>query len=260
MSKLESHESRESTDSHAATSQSKPSPAWSSYISAITVGLLSSSCCVIQLVLNAMSIGCAGFSVLTPLRPIFGTLSFLLMAYTTYKYRLSSRTALTMAIALILTLSPEVVSVYNQSAPGSLQLNGGDAVSGWALQPLVQMYYKTGLAPFPRSWYKSPTTEQEGSKNALLQMAVPLMKYEVQIDGMACEACANRLRQYFISRPGIEHVQVFFEDKKMVMWTRSGPSVLLLSERSIQDMVTQVDKKYSARLLEIYSDAKLDEK
>ena len=40
-------------------------------------GLLSSSCCLLQLLLNLMSVGCAGFNtVLGPLRPFFLALSF----------------------------------------------------------------------------------------------------------------------------------------------------------------------------------------
>ncbi len=38
---------------------------------AVLGGLLSSSCCVLQLALNAASLGCAGFSALTPYRPLF---------------------------------------------------------------------------------------------------------------------------------------------------------------------------------------------
>lgn len=38
---------------------------------AILGGLLSSQCCVIQLALNVMSVGCAGFSALSPYRPAF---------------------------------------------------------------------------------------------------------------------------------------------------------------------------------------------
>jgi hypothetical protein len=40
-------------------------------LGALTGGLLSSSCCGIQLVLNYTSIGCAGFSALTPYRHVF---------------------------------------------------------------------------------------------------------------------------------------------------------------------------------------------
>ena len=44
----------------------------SSYGAWAVVGLLSSSCCALQLVLNAFSVGCGGFnSYLGPLRPSF---------------------------------------------------------------------------------------------------------------------------------------------------------------------------------------------
>ncbi|KAF9581959.1 hypothetical protein BGW38_000836, partial [Lunasporangiospora selenospora] len=98
-----------------------------SYLYALTAGLLSSSCCIIQLALNLFSIGCAGFSVLTPLRPLFLGLTLLLVVYTITAYRWSSRTALTLLIVLPLTFSPEMVSVYNQS---SLRVQDFTAPSG----------------------------------------------------------------------------------------------------------------------------------
>ena len=45
------------------------------------VGLLSSSCCLLQLMLNALSIGCAGFNtILGPVRPYFMALALTLQA------------------------------------------------------------------------------------------------------------------------------------------------------------------------------------
>ena len=87
----------------------------SSYVWAIITGLLSSSCCIIQLVLNLFSIGCAGFSILTPYRPIFLSFTMILMLYTINKYGLNSRRTLaTLLISLSLSSSPELVSLYNQ--------------------------------------------------------------------------------------------------------------------------------------------------
>jgi hypothetical protein len=56
------------------------------YAYAVVGGLLSSSCCVIQLALNAMSVGCAGFSVLTPYRPSLIAVTALGLAYSHQKY------------------------------------------------------------------------------------------------------------------------------------------------------------------------------
>ncbi|KAG0219170.1 hypothetical protein B0O80DRAFT_502201 [Mortierella sp. GBAus27b] len=249
------------------TASSNVAPKWS-YLSAAALGLLSSSCCVIQLVLNAFSIGCAGFSVLTPFRPIFTSISFLLILYTIYKYRFSSRTALTLAITILLTIAPEMVSVYNQSPSGlALRDTLANSLGAWPpLQPLVQRYHQDSWKMFSNdnagiATDNGKTTKQPGEPSDNLSSdrndrpgsSAPLVKYDIEVHGMACEACANRLRQYFISKSGIEHVKVFFDEKRMELWTRSGPGAFMLSEKNIQDMVAQVDNKYEAKLVATYS-------
>jgi len=54
-------------------------------ISQIVGGLIGSSCCAIQLILNALSIGCAGFAVLDPFRPAGLTLMTGSICYTLSK-------------------------------------------------------------------------------------------------------------------------------------------------------------------------------
>ncbi|KAK9795948.1 hypothetical protein WJX73_002658 [Symbiochloris irregularis] len=76
---------------------------------AVSGGLLASSCCVLQLVLNAFSVGCAGFSVLTPYRPVFAALTSASLAYTHHKYRDRRRTLLALALAFSLGSAPEIV-------------------------------------------------------------------------------------------------------------------------------------------------------
>ncbi|KAK3810120.1 MAG: hypothetical protein J3Q66DRAFT_391283 [Benniella sp.] len=254
------HKDPKPTKPQPSGSGTDAAPKWS-YLSAVTLGLLSSSCCVIQLVLNAFSIGCAGFSVLTPFRPVFGSISFLLILYTVYKYRFSSRTALTLAITFLLSVTPEMVSVYNRSPSGvALRENFTKSVGAWPpLQQLAKLSQDYNWVLPERFGAQTVQNDQKAAENPMDKQpppppaAVPLIKYEVAVNGMACEACANRLRQYFISQPGIEHVKVFFDDKKMELWTRSGVGALFLSERNIQDMVAEVDKKYEAKLVATYS-------
>ena len=57
----------------AACCPSKKLPAapggfWQQCTCAVLGGLLCSSCCIVQLLLNSFSVGCAGFAVLTPYR------------------------------------------------------------------------------------------------------------------------------------------------------------------------------------------------
>ncbi|KAG0334883.1 hypothetical protein BG000_007958 [Podila horticola] len=230
----------------------------SSYLYAITVGLLSSSCCVVQLVLNAFSIGCAGFSVLTPLRPMFLAISCGLVLYTVTKYRFSARTFATLSITLGLTIMPELVAVVNQSSgPYSISTSNlhlplvHPLVLQWSRYTGLSSTYEKATAPLP---------VPDGVAGDLKKTAAPpsmgstvnLIKYEVRVQGMACEACASRLRQHFLRQPGVQHANVHFSEGKLYLWTSSGQE-LMLSEATLQAMVHEVDAKYSAQLVNIYS-------
>lgn len=85
-------------------------PCHQSRITAVALPLLSSSCCAIQLLINAVSgWGCAGFnSVLGPVRPIL--LSLLL--YSTWKLS-SQRPIGWTIISLFLAFLPELVHTFN---------------------------------------------------------------------------------------------------------------------------------------------------
>merc|ERR1740130_1567534 len=87
------------------------------------IGLLSSSCCVLQILLNALSLGCAGFNTyLGPARPLFLAATVLLQLsgwsvvlnnpIADWRY-----TALGSGIALVLALMPEAIYLYHQLQP-----------------------------------------------------------------------------------------------------------------------------------------------
>eukprot|EP01088_Endostelium_zonatum_P015219 TRINITY_DN3637_c0_g1_i1.p1 TRINITY_DN3637_c0_g1~~TRINITY_DN3637_c0_g1_i1.p1 ORF type:complete len:197 (+),score=37.88 TRINITY_DN3637_c0_g1_i1:22-591(+) len=82
----------------------------------VTGAFLSSSCCLIQLVLNYFSFGCAGFSVLTPWRSVFLSLTFASLALQ-WKIRDHDRKLVlyTTAITLI-TFSSDILDYYNNRA------------------------------------------------------------------------------------------------------------------------------------------------
>ena len=80
------------------------------------LGLLSSSCCALQIMLNAFSFGCAGFnSTLGPLRPTFvaltitvQTLSWVVAWSRPFQW---PATAAATAVSLVLTLLPEALAL-----------------------------------------------------------------------------------------------------------------------------------------------------
>ncbi len=136
-------------------------------------GLLSSSCCTIQLVLNSVSVGCAGFAVLDRFRPFFLFFTFSSLAYKTamYDVRLHHkpwRSLSTWIVALVLATSPAVVRRLNRGGSGGL-------VAGAAGQP-------------------------------------PLLLLQYKVVGMKCEACANGLKNALEALDTDVHADVLFEE------------------------------------------------
>jgi len=82
------------------------------------LGLLSSSCCIIQVILSFMQVGCAGFNtVLGPVRPAL--IAFTIAAQCSSWYIALSRpwlwmpTAAASVLAVSLTMSPEALALYS---------------------------------------------------------------------------------------------------------------------------------------------------
>ena len=102
------------------------------------LGLLSSSCCVLQIILNALSFGCAGFNtVLGPVRP--PCIAFTLIAQSLSWYVAFPRpfqwapTAATTAVSMLLTFSPELLYLTTQrrlSEASSQRKSGTGTVNG----------------------------------------------------------------------------------------------------------------------------------
>ncbi|GBC01986.1 hypothetical protein RclHR1_04400009 [Rhizophagus clarus] len=183
----------------------------SSYIWAITTGLLSSSCCIIQLVLNLFSISCAGFSILTPYRPIFLSFTTILILYTISKYGINSkRTLVTLLISLSLSSSPEIVSLYNQ---GRI------------------------------------TTSSFSSERPLTK---EIEIFIVQINGISCEGCANRIKTQFDSKPFVIDSKVYFNNQSAIVSVIPGNYKSI----DIETWVKMVDFKYEAKVIQQYIENK----
>jgi copper chaperone CopZ len=177
----------------------------SSYIWAISTGLLSSSCCIIQLVLNLFSISCAGFSILTPYRPIFLSFTTILILYTITKYGLNSkRTLVTLLISLSLSSSPELVSLYNQ---GKITISSFNS--------------------------EEPLTKEI---------------FVVQINGISCEGCANRIKTQFDSKPFVIDSKVYFNNQSAIVSVIPGNYKSI----DIETWVKMVDFKYEAKVIQQY--------
>lgn len=149
-------------------------------LAAATVGgLLSSSCCTVQLVLNSLSLGCAGFAVLDKFRPVFLALTFSSLAYKTWRYdirmhRAPLRSLPTWLIAAALASSPALVRAVNR---------------------------RRGLAALAEE--RTP---------AIAEPKTPAGPLKFRVTGMKCEACGNGLRNALEAMGGGVKADVLFEE------------------------------------------------
>ncbi|KAI8387282.1 hypothetical protein BD560DRAFT_381989 [Blakeslea trispora] len=161
--------------------------------------LLSSSCCVIQLLLNAFSVSCAGFSILTPYRYLLTSLTIALLSYQLYKNRLSR---IVLLVSLGLMISSDVVAWINRSS--------------------VKM------------------------------TAVAHINYRISLDGLGCEACANRIKNTLNSIEWIENTFVFFHNQTGIVLVREDKDGSNISDL-ITSRIEAIDTKYSAKLIDAWA-------
>lgn len=81
----------------------------------IVTAMLSSSCCIIQLVLNFFSISCAGFAIFTPYRTLLSSITIVLLSYNMYH----NKTKTSAIVCILLMISPEIVAYINQHTKAS---------------------------------------------------------------------------------------------------------------------------------------------
>lgn len=164
-------------------------------------GLLSSSCCTVQLVLNSLSLGCAGFAVLDRLRPLFLALTFSSLAYKTWRYdirmhRAPLRSLPTWLIAAALASSPAILRTINRRRGLAARLDEPMvATADTRAKPLL------ALAP------DTPTTVHQQQQQS--QHLGPL---KFRVTGMKCEACGNGLRNALEAMGSDVRADVLFEE------------------------------------------------
>lgn len=159
-------------------------------LGALTGGLLASSCCVVQLALNALSVGCAGFSVLRPYRPHLRAATAALLALLLVRHGASRRTLGTAVAALLLTYSEDAVGAANRA--------------GWG--PLRALLQRAG----------------EAAQLLRVGSAAPhkaaVVRWRLDVAGMRCQACAARVRAAAAALPGVRNASVDLAAGAVEVW------------------------------------------
>jgi len=138
---------------------------------AVTGSLLSSSCCLLQLGLNAMSVGCAGFAVLDPYRKPFLLLTFCSLLWASYRATKRTGRVFTWRVLTLWTVATSIAFL-----PNALKYLNENA--SWIALPLGA---DSLINRIPQSV----------SVNSVTTPTPLVLRIE---DGVHCEACANRLK------------------------------------------------------------------
>ena len=160
--------------------------------------LLSSSCCIIQLMLNFFSISCAGFAVLTPYRPILTTFTTLLLSYNLITIKNKRKAWFPLIISIMIMISPEIVQWMNQLS--------------------------------------ATTTTRIGHY------------YRIHLDGLGCEACANRIKNTLTSVDWISNAKIYFDNKTAII-----EATTITESNKMIDLIKSIDNKYDAQVLDSWA-------
>ena len=170
------------------------------------VSLLSSACCALQLILNLMSVGCAGFNtVLGPVRPFFLSLAFCGQLFMWSQLKLDSQypqAVKASVLTCIVSFMPEFLYVYNRVRGSS--------------HPM--------------------TTSSIGGSSSVNDSCTSSVKREtirIKLENMGCIACVNTITNVLTACSGVEHVNVRLDDGEADVSIRT-------KECHVDDMCEQV--------------------
>ncbi|RUP52169.1 hypothetical protein BC936DRAFT_138590 [Jimgerdemannia flammicorona] len=179
----------------------------------LLTSLLASSCCVIQLLLNLFSVSCAGFAILTPYRPVFTALTALSLVYNFRIYGMTRHTLSALVLAILLSTIPEIVQMANEGR--------------------IHIPWTNGFTADPSATARPQTTT-----------------YVLQIEGISCMSCANKIKNTLDALPYVIEAKVFLENRsavvEMAMGKEGGGNVW----QGLVGAVRGLDGKYKTHIVD----------
>ena len=154
----------------SATPAHPPTPLALPLLTALAGGLAASSCCALQLALNALGFACAGFAVLDPHRP-----------------------------AAIAATAVALAALHRRH--GSWRVTGLAAVAAAGLTALPDLLAAVGRAGGVGAALRAAVAGAAGSAAAAAPTASTTTL--LRVAGMKCAACGERARAAVASLPGV---------------------------------------------------------
>ncbi|KAI9339396.1 hypothetical protein BDR26DRAFT_862354 [Obelidium mucronatum] len=201
----------------------------------IAAALLASSCCVVQLILNSLSIGCAGFSALDPYQPLFTTATVILLSssliHSRFKLVSDPKFWFTVVTCIVLMASPTLVEMHNKN--------------------------HLFLIPSISSLKSVSTIPLHSDSDLSLHPGFACLKIHTwKISGLKCQGCAARVKSVLDAIENVERTTVDFENGlvKVAQKVSSIPSTSeyadLQWERNVVHSVAGIDFSYQLEKLQ----------
>ncbi len=197
-------------------------------------GLLSSSCCALQLVLNAFSFGCAGFNtVLGPYRPPLMALTLVIQGWqwqiSRGRFDMRQRATIASVIALPLMLLPEILLAYSTCAARSTR------------------------SALPPGRKEGSNKEEETKREPSSDGSTRKYRVSLNIQGMGCVACLTAV-QGALLKTGASVASI--QDVDIDVSSGRG-AFTLVTDGPVDDGIQDAARAAAARLTDIGFDSKV---
>jgi len=185
------------------------------------IGMLSSSCCVLQLVLNSLSLGCGGFNTwLGPVRPQLLSLTLLLQLATwrvalgVQRGGLVGRAAASTALTLLLSFLPELLHAWAHRRTGAA-FGGRRAAGNTAACEATDL----PVAEPSVDGAGAQTARESSAQGAAATLTQPAHRTRaaatdesllLRVSGMGCTACSVKVKATLGALPGVRSAEVDF--------------------------------------------------
>ncbi len=176
-------------------------------------GLLSSSCCVLQLILNLFSFGCAGFkTLLEPYRPLFLSLTF---------------GGLIASLYLELQRNCSTSKVCGKRGAMNKKIEGTNAKKVVSTSFVITTLLVIALAFSPEmlGWINDNAYGNNNKDTVVAKQTV-----HMQVGGMNCEGCRNAVQRAVNSLPSVISSKVDLKTGKCEIYVDASGNEIISDE------------------------------
>jgi len=225
----------------------------------ILSSLIASSCCPIQLLLNSLSLSCAGFAILNPLRLPFTLFTVILLISSLVKYGVTWKTSSIITLSILVTISPYMLDVWSQG----FHWNAIQSTWEYTLNQFENSF-NIHLPSYIHTQWNQPsislshpslTSDDTSLKNIMIKnskdhpLHSSIKLYHISISKLKCEGCTARIKQSLLKLPGVISCQLYFHTQEGLILVQQNVENAV-SPKEIENVIKEIDWEYKVIIQE----------